>query len=327
MTTLFIVQILIFILTAILCYIGIINYKQSVEIRVAKNEEQEKLNNEYIALKEKRNEEQQRLNEQISEFNNQFMILQKRKQELSSKIDEEVLELKAEKLKNAELEYSKTIEAYTADKNAFLAKIQEEKDQITQNYNDMIIRFQSNIQDYKNQINDLKSTLSAAVEAQLREREKEENLKFYKLSVDEKDQSDLLKLLDLRTTFRNPEIISKLIWSNYFQKQTTDLCNRILGTTPVCGIYKITNIQTNQVYVGQSVNIAERWKQHIKCGLGIDMSSTSKLYKSMLDTGVWNFTFELIEKCDKEQLNEKEKQWIDMYQTDKFGYNMTKGNK
>lgn len=39
------------------------------------------------------------------------------------------------------------------------------------------------------------------------------------------------------------------------------------------------------------------------------------------------FTFELLEECPKEKLNEREKFWIDFYQSDKLGMNSTKGNK
>jgi group I intron endonuclease len=77
-------------------------------------------------------------------------------------------------------------------------------------------------------------------------------------------------------------------------KPTSDLCNRVLGSTTICGIYKITNKQTGDIYIGQSVNIADRWKQHIKCGLGIDASVTNKLYNNMQKYGVWNFTFEIL---------------------------------
>ena len=41
---------------------------------------------------------------------------------------------------------------------------------------------------------------------------------------------------------------------------------------------------------------------------------------------VWNFSFELLEQCSKELLNEKEKFWIQMYQSNKFGLNTMKGN-
>lgn len=93
----------------------------------------------------------------------------------------------------------------------------------------------------------------------------------------------------------------------------------------MCGIYKITDTITKQVYIGQSVNIAERLKQHIKCGLGIDASPTNVLYKAMQHDKVWNFTFELVEACDKTKLNEREKFWINTYNSNKVGLNSTAG--
>lgn len=154
-----------------------------------------------------------------------------------------------------------------------------------------------------------------------------EQIEFYKLKVNENDLSDIHSLEALKRTFNKPVVLSKLVWSNYFQKQTTELCNKILGSGTVCGIYKITNLQTNQCYIGQSVNIAERWKQHIKCGLGIEASATNKLYSAMQKDGVWNFSFELMEECPRELLNEKEKFWIEMFRSDKLGYNTTGGNR
>ena len=173
----------------------------------------------------------------------------------------------------------------------------------------------------------LKATLSAGVEAQLREREKEENLEYYKLKINSNDLSDIQALNQIKSVLHQPVILSKLIWSTYFQKQTTELCNRILGLNKKCGIYKITNTLTQQCYIGQSVDVSTRWKDHVKCGLGIEASATNKLYNAMQEDGVWNFTFELIEECTRDLLNEKEKFWIGMYQADKFGYNSTKGNK
>jgi hypothetical protein len=46
----------------------------------------------------------------------------------------------------------------------------------------------------------------------------------------------------------------------------------------------------------------------------------------MLKDGVENFSFEIIEKCNRENLNEKEKYWISFYKSQEHGYNMTKGN-
>jgi hypothetical protein len=47
----------------------------------------------------------------------------------------------------------------------------------------------------------------------------------------------------------------------------------------------------------------------------------------MIDYGLWNFSFELLEECSKELLNEKEKFYISLYQSKDFGFNSTQGNK
>lgn len=211
-------------------------------------------------------------------------------------------------------------------KEQYLKTIEESYIDKENEYDNLIQQYEFEIKNLSSSIKELKDALSAGVQAQLREQEKEDNLQFYKLSVSEADLIDINKLNSIKPTLSKPVVLSKLIWTQYFQKQTTEMCNRILGAKQVCGIYKITNLKTKQCYIGQSIHIQDRIKQHIKCGLGIDASATNKLYNSMQTDGVWNFTFELIEECSKEQLDKKEKQWIEMYQTNLFGYNGNKGN-
>lgn len=184
----------------------------------------------------------------------------------------------------------------------------------------------SEMADMQSQYAEIQSQLAQGAAAALREREKKEKINFYKLKLSDSDSIDIKELFELRKRFRNPSALSKLIWSEYFLKQTSELCNRILGTNTKCGIYKITNLVSNQAYIGQSVDIASRFKQHIKCGLGIDTPASNKLYKSMIEDGVWNFSFELLEECPKDKLNERESFWINLYQTNKVGLNSTKGN-
>ena len=182
-------------------------------------------------------------------------------------------------------------------------------------------------QQIQNDLNKLKASLSAGVEARLREQEKKEKINFYKLSISNADLSDVKMLENLKASFHKPIVLSKLIWTQYFQKQMTQLCDRVFGKKIVCGIYKITNLITEQCYIGQSVNIQQRMKQHCKCGLGIEASSTNKLYNSMQKDGVWNFSFELLEECPRELLNQKETFWIDTYSSNIYGLNTMKGIK
>ena len=59
----------------------------------------------------------------------------------------------------------------------------------------------------------------------------------------------------------------------------------------------------------------------------IDTPVTSQLYAFTRAKGIENFTFEILEQCPAAELNEKEKTYIEMYQTYEFGLNKTKGNK
>ena len=177
----------------------------------------------------------------------------------------------------------------------------------------------------QNELNKLKASLSAGVEARLREQQKKDKINFYKLSINDADLADVKMLENLKTSFHKPVVLSKLIWTQYFQKQMTELCDRVLGKKTVCGIYKITNLLTEQCYIGQSVNISDRWKQHCKCGLGIEASATNVLYNSMQKDKVWNFSFELLQECPRNLLNEKEAFWIDTYSSNIYGLNTMKG--
>ena len=175
------------------------------------------------------------------------------------------------------------------------------------------------------EIDKLKASLSAGVEARLREQEKKDKINFYKLFISEADLADVKMLQNLKSSFHKPVVLSKLIWTQYFQKQMTELCDRVLGKKTICGIYKITNLLTEQCYIGQSVNISDRWKQHCKCGLGIEASATNVLYNSMQRDKIWNFSFELLEECPRELLNQKEAFWIDTYSSNIYGLNTMKG--
>lgn len=177
------------------------------------------------------------------------------------------------------------------------------------------------------ELDKLKATRKATMEANLREEEIKNKLDFYCLKPKTTDINDIRTLEGIKYQLNNPRILSMLIWSTYFQKDMTTLCNRVLGLNTITGIYKITNQINNKCYIGQSVDISKRWKDHAKCGLGIDAPQGNKLYKDMQEIGIWNFSWELLETCPREQLNEKEKYYINLYQSQDFGYNSTKGNR
>lgn len=173
----------------------------------------------------------------------------------------------------------------------------------------------------------IQAQMEARVAALQREQKIKENLSDYCLQVSNADLQDIETLEKIKSKLNKPRILCMLIWQTYFQKQLTALSSKILGNKVVCGIYKITNQLNNQCYIGQSVNIKERFADHVKCGLGIDTPAGNKLYNAMQEDGIWNFSFELLEECPRDKLNQKEREYIAIYDSYNLGYNSTSGNK
>lgn len=90
----------------------------------------------------------------------------------------------------------------------------------------------------------------------------------------------------------------------------------------ISGIYKITAKHNNKVYIGQSIDIYNRWKSHWK---QVNQGASDHIHNSMRKYGKEGFTFEIIERCSQDIINEREKYWINFYDSYNNGYNLTTG--
>ena len=167
----------------------------------------------------------------------------------------------------------------------------------------------------------LKQTRKAAYQSLLRQKEIKSKADDYRLVPSNIELSDIKKLEKVKMELAKPRILSMLIWQTYWQPLAKVKFPIILKDKTKMGIYKITNIETNECYVGQAVDIYKRWSQHCKAGLGIDTPPGNKLYKAIQEYGLQNFTFEILLECNRDELNEKEKYFISLYQADTYGYN------
>ena len=88
----------------------------------------------------------------------------------------------------------------------------------------------------------------------------------------------------------------------------------------ICGIYKITNLINDKIYIGKSVNIQKRWNQHKNA------KDSSPIHLAIQKYGINNFVIDVLEECSKDELDQKEKYWIQKYNS-YFGdgYNATIG--
>lgn len=86
------------------------------------------------------------------------------------------------------------------------------------------------------------------------------------------------------------------------------------------GIYKITNKENGRMYIGQSNDIERRFIEHQTKG----ETSRIPLDKEIKKLGKDAFTYEIVEECSIEKLNEREAYWEVYYNARENGYNKQK---
>lgn len=82
-----------------------------------------------------------------------------------------------------------------------------------------------------------------------------------------------------------------------------------ITSSKLCGIYVIICTVTGEMYVGSSVDVRRRWRQHrnrLRKG-----TSTSPRLQSAWTTYPDHFSFALLQECLEEKLHSMEQQWFD----------------
>ena len=279
-----------------------------------------------------------KLKDEISQTNIDIETLKQRKTEYSLDIEkskedaykatnlflqeaqanfEAQMEKLGEKYQNAESDYINEYETMVQDLvNSFSKQVQnaQEAKAIQE------AEIKAEITKLLEQINNLKGIVDATTEVQRRAELERTEKDFYRLILSKEDLEEIAELRSIK--LRDATALNKVIWKVYYENPYTALIGRVIGQEKKTGIYKITNLINGMCYVGQSVDIAERWKQHIKRGIGADTPTKNKLYPAMMEFGVENFTFEVIEVCERAQLDEKEDYYQNFYHTKDFGYSI-----
>ena len=90
-------------------------------------------------------------------------------------------------------------------------------------------------------------------------------------------------------------------------------------------VYKITNDINDKVYIGLTYySIQSRWQTHLKDRKKFECKDRP-LYRAMNKYGIDHFLIQEIEECSDEVVNEREKYWIQFYNSYYDGYNATFG--
>ena len=218
-------------------------------------------------------------------------------------IDKYAEEYRTNALKQAADEHAQVVAAYRAAETEILAKLEPVKAELAE----------------------YESKRKAIIDAQKREQELKDQLDFHRIILTADAIEDIQYINSILGHLKKKDVVAKVIWESYLSGPTKEMLNRVIGKEKKCGIYRIMNIETSECYIGQGVDVAKRLAEHVKGTLGIQSIADQHIHHVMADKGIEHWTFELLEECEKEALNSREKYYIAYYRSNEFGYNRTSG--
>ena len=304
----------------ILCILFIIlirRYKKKLD-----NNYKIKYDNQYNEYEIELNKKKEQL---LSEYNVYYSQIQESKQLLNQSQEDQkahirdVLDLQ-EKLSRGKIE-DKLQRYYEQE----LAKINAELQEKTKEQQDKLIQLNDELTKQKLIVDDYEKKTSALIEQWNRQDQIQQNLDFYRCQLSSPDLEDIDCLKTIAQKINNKEVVNRLIYDAYYKKPLMDMIGRVLSNTNPSGIYKITNIKTQRCYIGRSVNIKDRWQQHVKTSLNIGTIARSRIHDAIKEEGIQNFTFEVLEEVPRDQLGSREKYWIGYFHSNTSGYNQSLG--
>lgn len=270
-------------------------------------EERERLQEKYELEIQKYSLRAEDVRQKMAWNESELLILEEKRKNL-----EEVI---SKYYKNEQQRIDEKVKYYTenavAEMTAILEKEQRER-------NETLLEIQQELEKHQ--------AMRAAVnEDIMRERKLQEQSKFYTINLSEQEIADLLMIKELAPRFNNRELLNKIIYESYIKRPLQEMTKRVLEGRSPSGIYKITRKSTGEIYIGRATAVDKRWTEHVKMAFSIGSIAHSTLHTLMEKEGVWNFTFELLEEVPKDQLNEREKYYIDFYDSKKYGLNQKNG--
>lgn len=151
--------------------------------------------------------------------------------------------------------YTKAEEEYDRLKEKLEEAYGEYQENLLKDTEQKEINYKQEIENIKQELNKLKETRAAALEAQRREELMKLEKDSYRVILTQTELTTIDMINELKPRLPEPRILCMLVWQTFYQKKLDALCKRILGSNIICGIYKITNITNNMCYIGQAVNI------------------------------------------------------------------------
>lgn len=285
------------------------SYKKELQEKTLKIEQ------DIAAIEEKKNNLSKKYQDAILEFENDYKNKTEDKKVAIEKImQEQIQEMKAENEKQR-IEIDKQKKEIFDDYGEVVKEYEGMKARAKEKYDKVMEEYDTTIAKKKEEIQNL-------IEQFKKDEEARKETDFYRIPISSAAKNDIDKLKGVAAQLSKPATLYKLIWKEYYENGFNAMIGRVLGgDKDKSGIYKITNINNQMVYIGQAVNIGSRWRTHVKRGLKAEEGTSNRLYTALWEEGIENFTFQVVEFCDRKDLTEREKFYISFYNTKEYGYN------
>lgn len=226
------------------------------------------------------------------------------------------------------------IQAIKDENNKQRIELDKQKKEIFNNYGEVVKGYEEKkaraketydkaMEEYDNTIVKKKGEIQNLIEQFKRDEEAREEADFYRIAIPESFKDDIAKLKGVAAQLSNPMTLNKFIYKEYYEASFNAMCGRVLGNdADKSGIYKITNIKNQMCYIGQTkAGFKNRWRTHVKRGLGCEEQTNNRLYTGLKEDGLENFTFQILEICEDKILTERERFYIIFYEAKNWGYN------
>ena len=279
----------------------------------------QEIHNMEIMLEEKAKTYKQTQNEWLQQVQNLKESYERQREETTSSIKEHTLkeqQVMTEKLLQKQQEIEK--EVRTLDDKYNLTVVDYENKMF-----DIRRKFEVEEQELNSQVIQKRNEINTLIEQFKKDEEARKEADFYRIPITPAAQNDINILKGVAAQLNNPATLYKLIWKEYYENGFNAMIGRVLGDDKdSIGIYKITNIKNQMCYIGQTkAGFKNRWRTHVKRGLGCEEQINNRLYAGFKEDGLENFTFQIVEKCTPDKLTEREKFYIDFYNSKDYGYN------
>ena len=249
------------------------------------------------------------LNQVVEEKKEQLRILTDQREDLETQLEDLKIQVYAISVSCKSLQDSNEIEW---NKKIQLLDEQNALDEAIQASKTAAELINKDIKSLEDEVNLLKERKRLSI---LNQNEVENNMWDFFISPKE---NELISILE-RIKMDYPELkldISTIEWKRIWLTKIQDLANA--QNLARKGIYRLILKSDKDVcYVGQAVNIKDRWYQHIKKMIGVEPKGTEKVYNYRPEDFYWT----VVEFVSSGKLNEREHYWIEYFGCKEKGLN------